>query len=393
MREKLKNNSKIKIISLLSALVLWMYVMAVVDPEETKLFEDVPLNITNKDELNEKDLIIYPDVELTANIYITGKLSSLQKVEKNDISIYGQISNPIEGKNQIYLKATTPQRVTYEFKNPVIIVNLEKIVKSSKDIEIKVEGKSKNNIDKIQIENGINNITVTGPRSLVNKVDKIVASLNVGSKVDDFDTDLYLQPVDSDGNKVEGVELEKSLLTARVTLLKEKTVPIKVIFNNTDDSENKVNEYKLSQEYVDIKGKRDVIDKIDYINTQIIDLSNFMNEISREIALEIPSGVTCDDKYITISINTSRTIVSEFIYNSQEIELRNATEDFDVSQINIPENIKVSIEYSSNIGTVSKKDIILYIDLSQELGENEKYEIKYESEYEFDKIDIIPNNV
>lgn len=393
MREKLKNNSKIKIISLLSALVLWMYVMAVVDPEETKLFEDVPLNITNKDELNEKDLIIYPDVELTANIYITGKLSSLQKVEKNDISIYGQISNPIEGKNQIYLKATTPQRVTYEFKNPVIIVNLEKIVKSSKDIEIKVEGKSKNNIDKIQIENGINNITVTGPRSLVNKVDKIVASLNVGSKVDDFDTDLYLQPVDSDGNKVEGVELEKSLLTARVTLLKEKTVPIKVIFNNTDDSENKVNEYKLSQEYVDIKGKRDVIDKIDYINTQIIDLSNFMNEISREIALEIPSGVTCDDKYITISINTSRTIVSEFIYNSQEIELRNATEDFDVSQINIPENIKVSIEYSSNIGTVSKKDIILYIDLSKELGENEKYEIKYESEYEFDKIDITPNNV
>lgn len=393
MREKLKNNSKIKIISLLSALVLWMYVMAVVDPEETKLFEDVPLNITNKDELNEKDLIIYPDVELTANIYITGKLSSLQKVEKNDISIYGQISNPIEGKNQIYLKATTPQRVTYEFKNPVIIVNLEKIVKSSKDIEIKVEGKSKNNIDKIQIENGINNITVTGPRSLVNKVDKIVASLNVGSKVDDFDTDLYLQPVDSDGNKVEGVELEKSLLTARVTLLKEKTVPIKVIFNNTDDSENKVNEYKLSQEYVDIKGKRDVIDKIDYINTQIIDLSNFMNEISREIALEIPSGVTCDDKYITISINTSRTIVSEFIYNSQEIELRNATEGFDVSQINIPENIKVSIEYSSNIGTVAKKDIILYIDLSKELGENEKYEIKYESEYEFDKIDITPNNV
>ena len=38
MINKLKNNSKIKIISLLSAMVLWMYVMAIVDPEETKLF-------------------------------------------------------------------------------------------------------------------------------------------------------------------------------------------------------------------------------------------------------------------------------------------------------------------------------------------------------------------
>ena len=52
MINKLKYNSKIKIISLLSAMVLWMYVMAIVDPEETKLFENIPVTITNKNELN-----------------------------------------------------------------------------------------------------------------------------------------------------------------------------------------------------------------------------------------------------------------------------------------------------------------------------------------------------
>ena len=41
MINKLKNNSKIKIISLLSAMVLWMYVMAIVDPEDTKIFENI----------------------------------------------------------------------------------------------------------------------------------------------------------------------------------------------------------------------------------------------------------------------------------------------------------------------------------------------------------------
>ena len=35
MKERLSNNTKLKLISLLSAIVLWMYVMAVVDPEET----------------------------------------------------------------------------------------------------------------------------------------------------------------------------------------------------------------------------------------------------------------------------------------------------------------------------------------------------------------------
>ena len=56
MINELKDNTKIKIISLLSAMVLWMYVMAVVDPEETKLFENIPVTITNINELNEKDL-------------------------------------------------------------------------------------------------------------------------------------------------------------------------------------------------------------------------------------------------------------------------------------------------------------------------------------------------
>ena len=51
MINKLKYNSKIKIISLLSAMVLWMYVMAIVDPEETKLFENIPVTITNMKEI------------------------------------------------------------------------------------------------------------------------------------------------------------------------------------------------------------------------------------------------------------------------------------------------------------------------------------------------------
>ena len=47
MKNKLKNNTKIKLISLLSAIVLWIYVMAIVDPEDTRLFENVPVVVTN----------------------------------------------------------------------------------------------------------------------------------------------------------------------------------------------------------------------------------------------------------------------------------------------------------------------------------------------------------
>lgn len=47
MKNNLKKNTKIKLISFLSAVVLWMYVMAIVDPEDTKLFENIPVAVTN----------------------------------------------------------------------------------------------------------------------------------------------------------------------------------------------------------------------------------------------------------------------------------------------------------------------------------------------------------
>ena len=77
MIEKLKKNTKIKIISLLSAIVLWMYVMAVVDPEDTKLYEDIPITITNLNEINDLDLVVDPDEDLVASVYVKGNLSDL----------------------------------------------------------------------------------------------------------------------------------------------------------------------------------------------------------------------------------------------------------------------------------------------------------------------------
>ena len=66
MINKLKNNSKIKIISLLSAMVLWMYVMAIVDPEETKLFENIPVTITNK----MKEILLFIQNKILQLIYM-----------------------------------------------------------------------------------------------------------------------------------------------------------------------------------------------------------------------------------------------------------------------------------------------------------------------------------
>ena len=390
MINKLKNNSKIKIISLLSAIVVWMYVMAIVDPEETKLFENIPVTITNKNELNEKDLIIYPEKDLTTNIYVTGKLSNLKKITKDDIDVYGQIDNPIEGSNEIYLKVSTSQRVNYDFKNPVMIVTLEKIINEEKNIKVDITGSGKNNIDNILLEDNIDKVSVFGPRSLVNEVKRVVGTIDVNGKLNDFSQSIKLEPVDANGKVVEGVELEINSVNAHITLLTQKTVPITLKLS--DNSESDIN-YTMSQNTVTIKGKKDIVDSINNIETQPVNLSEILSGISKDVYLQVPSGVTIDAKYITIKRNSEDAILAEYTYTAQDVEIRNNTENIDKTKINIPDNIKVSIEYLQSIGSINKDDIKLYIDLNEVSLKDNTCKIKYESTYEIKKISIDPDTV
>ena len=391
MINKLKNNSKIKIISLLSAMVLWMYVMAIVDPEETKLFENIPVTITNKNELNEKDLVIYPEQDLTTNIYVTGKLSNLKKVTKDDINVYGQINNPLEGNNEIYLKVSTSQRVNYDFKNPVMIVTLEKIISEDKSIKVDITGSGKNNVDNIILQDNIDKVSVSGPRSLVNKVKRVVGTVKVNGELNDFSQSIKLEPVDANGKVVEGIELEKDSVNVNITLLTQKTVPITLKLS--DNGESGVN-YTMSQNTVTIKGKKDIVDSINDIETQLVKLSEILPGTSKDIYLQVPSGITIETKYITIKKNSEENAVVEvYTYTAKDIEIRNNIETIDKSKLKIPNSINVSIEYLQSEGSINKDDIKLYIDLNEVSLEDNTCKIKYESIYEIKKINIDPDTV
>lgn len=390
MINKLKYNSKIKIISLLSAMVLWMYVMAIVDPEETKLFENIPVTITNKNELNERDLVIYPEQDLTTNIYVTGKLSNLKKVTKDDINVYGQINNPLEGNNEIYLKVSTSQRVNYDFKNPVMIVTLEKIISEDKSIKVDITGSGKNNVDNIMLQDNIDKVSISGPRSLVNKVKRVVGTVKVSGELNDFSQSIKLEPVDANGKVVEGVELEKDSVNVNITLLTQKTVPITLKLS--DNSESGVN-YTMSQNTVTIKGKKDIVDSINDIETQPVKLSEILPGTSKDIYLQVPSGITIETKYITIKKNSEENAVAEYTYTAENIEIRNNTENIDKSKIKFPNSINVSIEYLQSEGSINKDDIKLYIDLNEVSLEDNTCKIKYESIYEIEKINIDPDIV
>ncbi len=391
MRDKIKNNNKIKIISLLSSIFLWMYVMAVVDPEETKLMEGIPVRITNESELKDENLVIYPEQEITANVYITGNLSNIQKIKKEDIKVDGYIKNPIEGNSELYLSAPSSPRITYEFKNNVLIVPLEKVVDEKRVLTIETKGESSKNIDTINIENKKDSIDIRGPRTLVSQVQKVVGVLNVSSKEQNFSQIVDLKAVDSKGNEIEGIDLEQNSVEVTVTMLKEKEVPIKLnVENDTEDNTNF--NFELSKDKVMIKGKAEYVDSITTIETEKINLSELKVSKNREINLIIPEGIKSDINKVVVNIEEPITM-KEFVYDQSNIEIRNNTSNLELEKIIFPDIIEVVVEYDDLTTNINKSDLILYIDLQNVNEETKSIPINYQSAYTFKNISINPEEL
>ena len=376
MIERLHKNTKIKIISLLSAIVLWMYVMAVVDPEDTKLYENIPITITNLNEIKDLGLVVDPDDNLVTSVYIKGKLSDLQKISANNIDVYGTVSNPIEGQNQLYLRASVNDKVTTEFKSDTIVINLEKSIEEEKNITVNITGVYKDNVDKVDLDK--TKVVVSGPRSSVDSVKYVQATFDANKEsVDTKSTELELKALDSEMNEVDHVTLEFNKVTAKVSYFQQKQVKINPIFSSNESNLVQDQDFTIIPSEINIKGKSDVINNIDSINTKIINVDE-LGTNNKIVDLDIPDGINADKDSVTIKlINKNKTKNSTFIYSGDDISLLNNEEDVSINDFEIPDDIIVKIQYDNDSDRISKNDFKLYLDLSEGIVSGTRYAITH----------------
>lgn len=376
MIERLHKNTKIKIISLLSAIVLWMYVMAVVDPEDTKLYENIPITITNLNEIKDLGLVVDPDDNLVTSVYIKGKLSDLQKISANNIDVYGTVSNPIEGQNQLYLRASVNDKVTTEFKSDTIVINLEKSIEEEKNITVNITGVYKDNVDKVDLDK--TKVVVSGPRSSVDSVKYVQATFDANKEsVDTKSTELELKALDSEMNEVNHVTLEFNKVTAKVSYFQQKQVKINPIFSSNESNLVQDQDFTIIPSEINIKGKSDVINNIDSINTKIINVDE-LGTNNKIVDLDIPDGINADKDSVTIKlINKNKTKNSTFVYSGDDISLLNNEEDVSINDFEIPDDIIVKIQYDNDSDRISKNDLKLYLDLSEGIVSGTRYAITH----------------
>lgn len=291
-------NIKTKLFSVVIAVILWLYVVEIVDPSEKKTIVDIPITITNVSELSESGYEIYPKENLHTDITIEGNLSEVQKLNKNNIHIFGTVANPVEGKNIVNLSTNISSRVSRELKDNTFVINLEKIVTKKVPIKFEIPSSEKNDVS--SIESTQDSMIISGPRSVIKDVEYLSGTIDFQNRESKTSKVERVKLTAYNGSDMEmSVPLEKKYVNVEIKYNISRSLPVKIDYKGEDYN---INSYKVSPEKVVVRGSEEKLSNMDYIYTREITDEDMKNIGTKKFSLNTSNGVVIDgEDMVTIS--------------------------------------------------------------------------------------------
>ena len=154
-----------------------------------------------------------------------------------------------------------------------------------------------------------NGIAVKGPRSIVERVTEVLASVRLGQETATIDRVIRPEPLGPSG-VIGGVTLEPETVTVRVPIRQLsgfKTVPIVAQVDGQPAPGYLVQGIELTPLAVEVVGNPALLDGVRVISTAVLDISGAEENIDVETALSLPTGVSLSYEqrvFVSVRINS-----------------------------------------------------------------------------------------
>ncbi len=233
MRKRLFNNWGLKLASLVLAVVVWLLVVQIEDPPDTKTFNNITVKLTGT-ELFEETNQVYKVLDKTDNVSVTVRApkSVISQLRASDIVAEADVSK-ITADNMVLIK--------YDVQN---VERVESVEGNRDSVRLSVEDKSSKWIKIVQNVVGevaenymvasstaeLNIIEVSGPKSVVDSISYASAEMDVTGYSSSITANVDIKLYDFDGNIVENESVKKSenYIRMKVEVLAVKEVPIEI---------------------------------------------------------------------------------------------------------------------------------------------------------------------
>jgi YbbR domain-containing protein len=355
----------IKLLSLVLAFLLWLYVMGEENPEIPYEINDVPVKLINSDTLEKKGLIVLDEKNYTVNVKVRGRRSDVLNIAAQNISAFADLSR-VNSKGTNVIPVTVeglPRNVSLVSINPPEIkVEIDKIEKTQMPVAIKIIG---NVMEGYAMQSAVptpGEVLVIGPESKVNLIKNVIAGVNVSYKKGDIKISVPVVAVDREGKEVKGVTISPNLVEVYVSVNKSIRVPVVPKIFGKPMEGYMISLINVLPEYVYITGDEIVLNTIKSISTKQIDISGKNEPVTESVPFDLPDGVKLvkSDINAKVYVDIQKIATKEIAISN--IDIRGAEEKNVVIQN--PELVVTVAGPESVVNGAKASDFNAYIDVT-----------------------------
>lgn len=299
MKKLLASDGALKIISVLIAIGIWVYIALVMNPAIEVTVRDLPIQFIGGESLNSRGLAVISESATTVTVKIKGSRKKMGNNDMKTIIAKADISSITEtGETNIPIEIVIPfenQGVSSQSEYSVN-VKVEKSAEKTLDIEVSTVGTLAPDYMPGDIVCDPKKVTLSGPKSAVDKISKAAAVLNYNNEDVDIDTIAQIVFYGADNKEISMLDALMGRISISVDnvnihcpVLKMHKAEVKAEFGRQELPENF--SYKTDPFEVYVFGDENVSSKINEIKTEQIPLDKLLDNGKVKVKLIIPNGV------------------------------------------------------------------------------------------------------
>lgn len=312
------------LLSTLLAIVFWLFVRAAEDPEQSRTFYNVDVQLTGSNVLTRQGLTVSDVSDNRVDLRLRAPVSALDNLVRyrENFWVTVDVSKCVEGENVLTFTTNYPtnfstDEIVREESDPQnITVTVEKLSTRTLPIEFKLDGKVSSGYQMGTPAVNPEQVVISGSAEQVNRVARVVAVLKRNDLKERFAGDLPLTLLDASGEEIEDLDVtldvDYAYVVVPVVVVKEIPLTVKFLLGGGVNSDEDY-DYAIKPSKITVSGQEDDLQNLNEISLGSIDLSKIIgsNTISKEIvldpSLENVSGISSANVDVTIKGLTTRT--------------------------------------------------------------------------------------
>ncbi|WP_159432305.1 CdaR family protein [Thermosyntropha lipolytica] len=294
-------NTGLKILSVVFALLLWLYVVGEGQNPAQHTAREVNLQYYN---LSEGLTVQGPD---TVRVRVWGEKGD----KKEEIEAYVDLTGLAEGNYRLPVKVKTLKGALLTTVEPKEVeVKINRISKHTFSINYRLTGNLPEGYELLGVDIFPSTCLLKGEETDLKKVSEVICDINLSGVRETAIMELPLRAVDGKGNEVKG---DFKLLPPKATvyvvagqMLKNKEVAINLVVEGNLEAGFTLGEVSVIPDKITVLGNPTIIENLEKIDTLPVSLEGKTLSFSQKVKLALPDKVKAYPAEVLVNVEIKK---------------------------------------------------------------------------------------